>query len=622
MVAWEEFRVKRFGPFLLDTVNQTLSRGGQRVDLSPKSFAVLHHLVANAGCLLRHDELLAAVWPSTFVQPEILKTHIRTLRRALADDADRPRFIETRARLGYCFIAEVVDEGGPPAPRKGAAPTPAPARSLPGRDEPLRRLRAAVAAACTGERGVVFVTGEAGSGKTKLLDRLAQETAAGEAWIAFGRGAPERGTEPLRPLLDALGSWCRGPQGATLRRLIGQHAPECRALVASALAAGSETRRAGDAVPVSRMLRGVADLLEAMAELRPVVLLLDDLHWVDESTLALLSLLTRRPAGQRLLVVGAARPEVAGHGHPLRRLMLDLLVHRAAEEVALPPLSRSDIAAWLAREGGGIAAPQALVALVHDLSDGNAMLAAALLDDLLDGGLVVRAEGLALREAPDRSVLREAVRINRILDLALEALSAEEELVLEASAVAGRSFCTWSVYTVLEMPETTAEEHCRGLVRHGLLKEVAKRTVLPDGSVSPHFTFAHGLFRNLLHERQAVARRAVWHRRLGEQAEANWGKRAPVIAAELAYRFREGQDWRRAILYSRHAAAEALARSGREQALTLLQRAREGCRHLPEAERHEVEAALDREIARIRHGGTPAPRLAPPGALPEGRRAH
>jgi predicted ATPase len=220
--------------------------------------------------------------------------------------------------------------------------------------------------------------------------------------------------------------------------------------------------------------------------------------------------------------------------------------------------------------------------------------------------------------------LHNGVRLNRILDLELEALSPEEELVLEAAAVAGRSFCTWSVYTVLEMPDTTAEEHCRSLVRRGLLREVAKRTVLPNGAVSPHFAFVHGVFRDVLHQRQAVARRAVWHRRLGERAEANWGKRAPVIAAELAYRFREGQDWRRAILYSRHAAAEALAKSGREQALGLLQRAREGCRHLPESERHEVEAALDQEIARVRGAkiAPVTPRRAPPRARPEGRRAH
>jgi hypothetical protein len=111
----------------------------------------------------------------------------------------------------------------------------------------------------------------------------------------------------------------------------------------------------------------------------------------------------------------------------------------------------------------------------------------------------------------------------------------------------------------------------------------------------------------------------MWHRRLGERAEANWGKRAPVIAAELVYRFREGQDWRRAIRYSRHAAAEALAKSGRDDALALLRRAREGCRHLPEAERDEVDAALEQEIARIESDTAPP---AAPRSRPQASRAH
>jgi DNA-binding winged helix-turn-helix (wHTH) protein len=619
--------VKRFGAFVLDTINQTLLQDGRRVELSPKSFGVLHHMVANAGRLLRHDELLAAVWPSTFVQPEILKTHIRMLRRALADDAGKPRFIETRARLGYCFIAEVADLQPDRAGSAEASPRPAaPPAALPGHAAQAQRLRAALAAAMGGERRIVFVTGEAGAGKTGLLDGFAEEAlAAGEAWVAIGCGLPGRHAEPLQPVLEVLGAWCRGPHGATVRRLIGLHAPACRALIAGALGpAAGEPRRGGDGAQASRVLREVADLIECMAELRPVLLLLDDLHWMDEATLALLSLLARRPGRPRLLVVAAARAEAAGHGHPLRRLMLDLLVHRAAEEVALQPLTEPDIAAWLAQLGAG-PAPERLATLLHDCSDGNPMLAAALLDDLGERGEVTRGAGFALRGEPDRATLRTGAQVNRILDLEIEALSPEEALVLEAAAVAGRTFCTWSVYTVLDMPPTTAEEHCRSLVRRGLLREIPQRTVLPDGAVSPHFGFVHGLFRDILHQRQAVARRAVWHRRLGERAEANWGKRAPVIAAELAYRFREGQDWRRAILYSRHAAAEALQKSGHDEALALLHRAREGCRHLPEAEREEVEAALETEIARLRHGAVPAappPRRAPPRRAGERARPH
>ena len=613
--------MKRFGPFLLDGANQALSRDGTRIELSPKTFAVLRALVDNQGRLLRHEELLAAVWPDTFVQPEILKTHIRVLRRALGDDPDAPCFIETRPRLGYRFIAAVTAESqarGAPQP----SPTPG---NLPGRGPAMARLRAGLDAVLRGERRILFITGGAGSGKSTLLEALAVEAGGGrDAWIGQGHGRAWRTTEPLQPMLDIVSAWCRSPGGGAVRQMLAQHAPSCRFLLAAAMGPPErdrDRRRAGSEGPlqVDRAARELCDLLDAMAEQRPVLLLLDDLHGMDETTLAMLAVLARRPAQRRLLVVATARPDTGPQrSNPLRRLMLDLLVHRAAEEVVLAPLDAADIAQWLAAQAWGLAAPEALVAFLRESSDGNPMLAEALLDHLLAQGVAVRDEAgwrlpqpLAVTQPLAATLARDARRVRQMLELELEDLSPEERQVLEAASVAGREFCTWSVFTVLDLAPATAEDHCRSLCQRGLLRETGRRIVLPNGAISPRFAFVHGVFRDILLQRQAEARRAGWHRRLGEGAEANWGARAPVIAAELAYRFREGQDWRRAILYAQHAARDALETSGPAEALHLLRRAVESCRHLPEAEREGVEAALQREIAWVtaRHE---APALPPP----------
>jgi DNA-binding winged helix-turn-helix (wHTH) protein len=537
--------VKRFGPYLLDPVNQILAEGIRRIELSPKTFGVLHHLVENRGRLLRHEELLAAVWPNTFVQPEILKTHIRMLRRALGDDASAPRFIETRARLGYRFVAEVQTETPHPV-----EPAPHGRPALPGRAAPLARLCEALDATREGARRMIFVTGEAGIGKTALLEGFAEACGAQDLWLGFGRGRPFGAAEPLQPLLDIIGGWCREPRGAGIRRLLALHAPSCRGLIAAALGpAGAERRRAGEAT-AARGLREIADLLEAMAELRPVVLLLDDLHWMDEASLALLSALARRPGRRRILIVASAR---AAAQAPLRGVMLDLLVHRAAEELPLPTLTEAEIAQWLAQEGG--LPPDGLVALLHQYSDGNPMLAGAVLDHLREAGLVRHRAGEAWRLAPIAATeVRAAPRVHQMLDLLMDELDAEECQVMEAASVAGRMLCSWAIQVLLDLSATKAEDLCRALCRRGLLRETGQRTVLPDGTVSPRFVFVHPLFRDILHARQGATRRAHWHRILGERVEANWGARAPILAAELAYRFREGQDWQRAILYGRPAA--------------------------------------------------------------------
>src|SRR5450755_1030377 len=114
--------MKAFGSFRLDTLDQCLWREDVRIALTPKVFAVLRHLVDHPGRLVTQEELLEAIWPDTYVQPEILRKYILELRKALGDDPKTPRFIETLPKRGYRFVAALQEEsllpseGGPAAP--------------------------------------------------------------------------------------------------------------------------------------------------------------------------------------------------------------------------------------------------------------------------------------------------------------------------------------------------------------------------------------------------------------------------------------------------------------------------------------------------------------------------
>jgi TolB-like protein/DNA-binding winged helix-turn-helix (wHTH) protein/lipoprotein NlpI len=129
--------VKAFPPFRLDIANQCLLRrkdtgNNERVRLTPKAFAVLSHLVEHAGKLVTQDELLNALWPDTFVQPEVLKSHILDVRHALGDDAKHPQFIETLPKRGYQFIAPVTDETDNPPLSEPKPEAPKPEAPAPG----------------------------------------------------------------------------------------------------------------------------------------------------------------------------------------------------------------------------------------------------------------------------------------------------------------------------------------------------------------------------------------------------------------------------------------------------------------------------------------------------------
>src|SRR5258706_3470558 len=154
--------MKAFGPFRLDPLNQCLWRNDARISLTPKVFTVLRYLVDHPRRLVTQDELLEAIWPETFVQPEVLRTYILELRKALGDRPKEPFYIETLPKRGYQFIADIVEQAGSEAGDDVGAPV--------GRARELAELDGYVSKALEGQRQVVFVTGEAGIGKSTLLD--------------------------------------------------------------------------------------------------------------------------------------------------------------------------------------------------------------------------------------------------------------------------------------------------------------------------------------------------------------------------------------------------------------------------------------------------------------------
>src|SRR6266850_1895911 len=157
--------MREFPPFRLDTVNQCLWHGDglaeERILLAPKAFAVLRYLVEHPGRLVTQGELFEALWAKTYVQPEVLKSHIAAIRAVLGDDARKPLFIETMSRRGYRFIAPVT-EGASARPSR-MTNLPEAVSELIGREAELR----AVTALAT-EHRLVSLVGAGGIGKTRL----------------------------------------------------------------------------------------------------------------------------------------------------------------------------------------------------------------------------------------------------------------------------------------------------------------------------------------------------------------------------------------------------------------------------------------------------------------------
>ncbi len=208
----------KFPPFRLDTVNQCLWRGEERVTLTPKAFSMLGYLVERSDRLVTQRELLEALWPNTFVQPEVLKSHVLAIRKALGDDSKEPRFIQTHPKLGYRFIAAVS---------AGTSESRASSRVV-GREGALRELQSSLERVMAGERQIVFIGGEAGIGKTTVVDAFQNFASNQLPRVRAARGQCVEGygsQEAYYPILEAVGRLTRGARGKAVIDALAAHAP-------------------------------------------------------------------------------------------------------------------------------------------------------------------------------------------------------------------------------------------------------------------------------------------------------------------------------------------------------------------------------------------------------------
>ena len=289
-----------FDPFCLDLGNECLWRGSEAIKLRPKVFAVLHYLLERPSQLVTKEQLLNAVWPETFVTDAVLKVTILQLRNALEDNPNSPRFIQTVHRRGYRFIANVARGTHIPQQAQTTSeskdnsilPLRDGSRSLQvvGRDNALSLLRSYLEKMRRGERQLVFVTGEAGIGKTTLVDSFARSISA-ERNVRIGRGQclEQYGTsEAYLPIFDAMGRLCREHPEVT--DVLRTHAPMWLLQMSSLVSAAEREALSREVAGASRerMLREIGNALEALTESLPLLLILEDLQWSDYSTLELI----------------------------------------------------------------------------------------------------------------------------------------------------------------------------------------------------------------------------------------------------------------------------------------------------------------------------------------------
>ena len=595
--------MKEFLPFRLDEANQCLWRRGntaedERLQLTPKAFAVLQFLVERAGRLVTQRELLDGLWRDTFVQPEVLKSHIAEIRRTLGDHPKHPLFIETLPRRGYRFIAAVNEEA---SERQSAS---LPHIRLVGREPALHELRESLQRALQGQRQIVFITGEPGIGKTALVDFFQQQAAADVPGMRIACGQCIEGyggKEAYYPMLEALGQLGRASGGDSIVQVLGEQAPTW--LIQLPMLMKGENaeilRREILGATRERMLREMGEALETITSRSLLLLVFEDVHWVDDSTVDLISALARRRTPAELMLICTYRPvHVALSGHPLNALKQDLLVHQLCHEIALEPLGETEVAEYLTAESSGAAPPNGLAGLVHRHSEGNPLFMVTALDHMAGRGLISRENGnWKLKSGLEEIDLEVPESLRQMIEVQIERLTPEEQRALEVASITVPGFNASVNAMAANLDPEHFEDLCEEFSRRYQVVRSAGSLQLPDGTISQRYEFVHSLYREVFYHRQSPGRRAKLHRSIGGRLEVVFAGRLSEVAPELAHHFEEGSDWLRAVKYLRLTAKTAGRRYAPAEAVRLLHRALELSSNLRETERAVNETEILEELA-------------------------
>jgi DNA-binding CsgD family transcriptional regulator len=429
---------------------------------------------------------------------------------------------------------------------------------LVGRRHEIELLTDALSRAIAGEPALVLVGGEAGVGKTRLAAELARDAATSGARVLTGACVEGGGDGlPFAPVVDVLRTVVRETPPAELDALLGRARPEIGRLLPEV---GAQTMPPGDGGSSAQLFELLLGVLVRLAEDRPVLLLIEDLHWADQSTLDFVAFLARALRDVRVLVVSSYRSDEMHRKHPLRSLLTTWERSRLVSRIELAPFTSDEVHEQLTAILGERPAAE-LARLVYERSEGNAFLVEEILGVVQGGADPDKLPG----------------SLSDVLLSRVDQLSQPAQEVLRTASVAGRWVAEQLLAAVTDLPE-------RDL--YAALREAVERHLLVVDDEGRGYAFRHALTRDVVYTDMLPGERGALHLAYGEALSTNpaLGGADASIAATLAHHWYAALDLPRALVTSIEASQVAASASAFAEAQHHLERAQEIWPRVPDAE--------------------------------------
>jgi tetratricopeptide (TPR) repeat protein/predicted Ser/Thr protein kinase len=429
-----------------------------------------------------------------------------------------------------------------------------------GRDADLAALNSAMEKARAGRRQFVFVSGEAGIGKTRLISEFARLAAAENAVVLLGRSDAEALT-PYQPFVEALEWYLRACPDAVVEAQL--ESVDSRSELAELVPGISRHFKTPAPVVESnaegrryRLFEAIASFFAAMSRRRPVLVVLEDIHWADRPTLLMLRHILRSSHEGAVLFIATYRETELDRAHPLADLLAELRREPSASSLKLRALNEREIATFLAGWLGHDA-QKTLVELVAGNTEGNPLFISEVLRHLTETG---KLDELQSGTKPRAGSFGLPEGIREVIGKRVSRLSDDCRRVLAFASVIGRDFALPVLQSVVEISEDRLLD---------ILDEAQAAQLIHEapGNVEG-YTFTHALMRETLYSELSAARRVRLHRRVADVLEKRMHAGHEPLA-DLAYHYGQAAsagDVEKAVTYAVRAGEVASARFAAEEA--------------------------------------------------------
>jgi tetratricopeptide (TPR) repeat protein/predicted Ser/Thr protein kinase len=432
---------------------------------------------------------------------------------------------------------------------------------LVGREPEMAAIRSAWENARAGHRQLILLAGEPGIGKTRLTLEFGRSKAGLDAIVLLGR-CDQEALVPYQPFVEALEWYVRACPVPVLRaqaadiEAVSELAALIRAL-ARRISIASESIESNAEGRRYRLFEAVASLLSAAACHRPLILILEDIHWADRPTLLLLRHLLRSSHEAALLVIATYRETELDRTHPLADVLSDLRREPASRRVALRGLGGEQVSKFITASIGCEAPPE-LIRLVVENTEGNPFFMSEVLRHLEEAGTLERLKSGTARTAGEDLGLPEGVR--ETIGRRLARLSETCHRLFGLAAVVGREFD----FSVLQALADVPEERILDAIDEGVDAHLIQEVAAAPG----RYAFTHALIRETLYGQLTGTRRIRLHRRVAEALERLAAPGHKPLA-DLAYHYGQSAlsgDAEKAVEYALQAAELAAAGFALEEA--------------------------------------------------------